>query len=184
MAAARALVDPAKNIPYSTIVTTLARNGVDFGIKISSLGDEWFISKSPTIKTAYFSPHWNDEVATHDMGDSSITETVGLGGQIPIVAVAHEHLLGGDYLSSRKKTDNSYSIAFREHNEWFIPNLNFRGVPVGIDMRKVLNTGIEPSVHTATAHINGGFIGGGESYAPMETFESAMRKFAEEYNVM
>ncbi len=183
MAAGRAIVDPAKNIPYSTIVTTLARNGVDFGIKVSSLGEEWFTAPSPKIKTAFFSSKWDDSVATPDMGDSSITETIGLGGQVTASAVAHEHLLGGDFSTSLEKTRNAYETTYAEHSEWLVPNLDFRGTPLGIDIRKVLSKGIEPTVHTATAHVQGGFIGGGEAYVPMETFELAMRAFAEKYQI-
>ncbi len=183
MAAGRALVDPAKEIPYSTIVTTLARNGVDFGIKVSALGEQWFITPSPKIKTSFFSPKWNDDVATHDMGDSSITETIGLGGQITVCSPAQEYSLNGNYESALQKTMDSYKISAGENNDFAIPNLDFRGGPIGIDIRKVLQTGIQPTVHTATAHIDGGFIGGGEAYAPIEAFEKAMRAFAEKYKI-
>lgn len=109
MAAARAIVDPAKNVPYSTIVTTLARNGVEFGIKVSALGEQWFTAPSPKIKTSFFSPKWDDSVATHDMGDSSITETVGLGGQITVCSPAQEYFLGGNFQTALTKTMESHN---------------------------------------------------------------------------
>jgi len=183
MAAARSIVDPAKNVPYSTIVTTFARNGVDFGIKVSALGETWFTAPSPKVKTSFFSPKWDDSVATPDMGDSSITETVGLGGQITVCSPAQEYSLGGNYQTALARTMESYGNSGGENNNWAIPNLNFRGGPIGVDIRKVLKTGIEPNIHTATAHIKGGFIGGGESYAPMGCFEAAMRSFAEKYGL-
>jgi len=183
MAAARAIVDPAKNVPYSTIVTTLARNGVEFGIKVSALGEQWFTAPSPKIKTSFFSPKWDDSVATHDMGDSSITETVGLGGQITVCSPAQEYFLGGNFQTALTKTMESYNNSYGENSNWAIPNLDFRGAPICLDIRKVLSTGVPPTIHTATAHVDGGFIGGGESYVPLECFEAAMRAFAEKYGL-
>ncbi|MDP2965589.1 MAG: DUF1116 domain-containing protein [Pelolinea sp.] len=183
MAAGRSIVDPAKDIPYSTIVTTFARNGIDFGIKVSALGDKWFTAPSPKIKTSFFSPKWNDEVATHDMGDSSITETIGLGGQITVCSPAQEFFLGGNYESALRKTLDSYKISEGENSDFAIPNLDFRGGPIGVDIRKVVQTRIQPTVHTATAHINGGFIGGGEAYAPILAFDEAMREYAKKYDI-
>ena len=179
MASARSIVDPAKNIPYSTIVTTLARNGVDFGIKVSAMGEDWFIGPAQKIRTVYFSPEWDDSVATPDIGDSSIMEVVGLGGLIHVAAPAHEHLLGGTYADAIRKTEEAYSICVGEHENWRIPSLDLRGVPIGIDIRKVVKTGITPTIDTATPHVDGGFIGSGETNPPIEAFEKALRAFGE-----
>ncbi len=183
MAAARAMIDPAKNIPYSTVVTTFARNGVEFGIKVSALGDKWFTAPSPKIKTVFFSPKWNDDVATPDMGDSAITETVGLGGQITVCSPAQEYFLGGNYESALRNTLETYEISVGENSAWAIPNLDFRGGPAGVDIRKVVQKGIRPTIHTATAHVEGGFIGGGEAKVPMKCFEDAMMEFAQQCDI-
>ncbi len=183
MAAGRAMVEPAKNIPFSTVVTTFARNGIEFGIKVSALGDQWFTAPSPEIKTVFFSPEWSSDVATRDMGDSAITETIGLGGQITVCSPAQEYFLGGSYETASQKTLDMYEISTGENSTWAIPNFNFRGGPLGIDIRKVLQKGILPTIHTATAHVEGGFIGGGETNVPMKCFEDAMMAFARQYEL-
>ncbi len=179
MAAGRSLVEPAKNIPFSTVVTTMARNGVEFGIKVSALGDRWFTGPAQNIRTVYFSTEWTDDDANPDIGDSSIVETVGLGGLIHAAAPAHEFALGGVYTDSLVKTQEAYAFCAGEHDTWVIPSLDFRGVPLGIDIRKVLNTGVTPILDTATVHKHGGKIGIGEARAPQEAFEAALRAFSE-----
>ena len=178
MAAARSMIEPAKNIPFSTVVTTLCRNGVEFGIKVSALGDQWFTGPAGKIKTSFFSSLWNDSVAGKDIGDSAIMEVIGLGGLIHVAAPAHEQVLKGTYESALQKTEEAYLITVGEHKSWQLPTLNFRGVPLGIDIRKVIQTGITPLVDTATPHLEGGFIGSGEARAPMEAFEKALREFS------
>lgn len=181
MASARCMVEPAKNIPYSTVVTTMARNGVEFGIKISALGDEWFTGPAQKIKTVFFSPEWTDADATPDIGDSSIVETVGLGGLIHAASPVEEFAFGGTYADALRKTEDAYAFCVGEHAVWTIPNLDFRGVPLGIDIRKVLQGGVAPILDTATAHREGGKIGIGEARVPMEAFETALRAFAQKY---
>ena len=178
MAAARSMVEPAKNVPYSTVVTTMARNGVEFAIKVSALGDRWFTGPAQQIKTVYFSPEWTDADAIPDIGDSSIVETVGLGGLIHAAAPVEEAAFGGTYADAVRKTEEAYAFCVGEHEAWTIPTLDFRGVPLGIDIRKVLKTGVMPILDTATAHRDGGKIGIGEARAPREAFESALRAFA------
>jgi Protein of unknown function (DUF1116) len=180
MAAARATVEPAKNIPYSSVVTTMARNGVEFGIKVSALGDRWFTGPAQRIQTVFFSPEWTDADATPDIGDSSIVETIGLGGLIHAAAPVAEFGFGGSYADAVRKTEQAYAFCAGEHEAWTIPNLDFRGVPLGIDIRKVLQTGVAPILDTATAHKDGGKIGIGEARAPMEAFESALRAFSKQ----
>jgi hypothetical protein len=183
MAAARSMVEPAKNVPYSTIVTTMARNGVEFGIKVSALGDQWFTGPAQKIKTVYFSPEWTDAVATPDIGDSSIVETVGLGGMIHAASPVEEAAFGGTYADAVRKTEEAYAFCEGEHEAWTIPTLDFRGVPLGIDVRKVLKTGVMPILDTATAHRDGGKIGIGEARAPREAFEAALRAFAKQHEM-
>ncbi len=177
MAAGRSMVEPVKNIPYSTIVTTMARNGVEFGIKVSALGDQWFVGPAQHIHSVYFSPEWKDEDATPDIGDSSIVETIGLGGMIHVAAPGHDYGLGGTYADSLVKTEEAYAFCAGENEAWTLPTLNFRGLPLGIDIRKVLSTGKTPILDTATVHKNGGFIGIGEARAPIQAFEAALRAF-------
>ena len=179
MAAAKSMTDSIKNIPNSSVVTTMARNGVDFGIKVSALGDKWFIGPASKINTVYFSPKWNDDVATPDIGDSSVVEVVGLGGLMHAGSPAQGYALGYTYSDSLRKTEDAYAFCAGEHKSWLIPTLDFRGVPLGIDIRKVVKTGITPILDTATAHVDGGKIGIGEARAPMEAFTAALIAFRE-----
>lgn len=181
MAAARSMVEPAKNIPYSTVVTTMARNGVEFGIKVSALGDQWFVGPAQKINTVFFSPEWSDADATPDIGDSSIVETVGLGGLIHAASPLQEYAFGGRYADALRKTEEAYAFCAGEHTAWTIPNLDSRGAPLGIDIRRVLQTGVMPILDTATVRSEGGKIGIGEARAPMQAFESALRAFARTY---
>ncbi len=182
MAAAKVMADSAKHIPYSTIVTAMARNGVNFGIKVSALGEKWFTGPAQKIKTVYFSPKWNDQIATPDIGDSSIVEVVGLGGLIHAASPAHGYALGFTYSESLRKTMEAYAFCTDEFKAWQIPTLDFRGVPFGIDIRKVISTGRTPTLDTATAHVEGGKIGIGEALAPMEAFETAQLEFNKLYS--
>ena len=183
MATAKSILEPAKGVDYSTIVTTMSRNGIEFGIKISSLGDKWFKGPAGKIETVFFSPDMKDEDALPDIGDSSIIETIGLGGMIHAAAPAQELLYGGTFDDALSKTHASYSIATSEHDTWRIPSLDLRGTPLGIDIRKVLKTGFTPIIDTATAHKNGGKLGVGEARAPIEAFELALKAFAKQYNL-
>ena len=178
MAAARSIVEPSKNIPFSTILTTIARNGVEIGIKVSSMGDEWFIGEAQKIESVFFSPEWSEDDAAPDIGDSSIVETVGLGGLIAAASPAQEFALGGNSSSAKKRTEEAYSFCAGEHTSWTIPDLDFRGAPLGIDVRKVISTGFTPTMDTATAHKEGGKIGIGISRVPIEVFEKALRAFS------
>ena len=177
MAAGRSLVEPAKNIPYSTVVTTMARNGVEFGIKVSALGDQWFTGPAQQIRSVYFSSEISGKDATPDIGDSSIVETVGLGGLIHAASPFLDYALGDRFSDALAKTNEAYGFCVGEHDAWTIPALDFRGLPFGIDIRKVLNNGITPILDTATVHKNGGFIGVGEARAPIQAFEEAVRAF-------
>lgn len=183
MAAAKSLLDTAKGVEYSTIVTAIARNGVELGIKVSALGDEWFTGPAGRIKTTFFSPDWTDDDAVPDLGDSSIVEGVGLGGMIHAASPAQEQLMGGSFDDAMEKTEHAYAITAGEHEAWRIPTLDFRGVPLGIDIRKVLEIGRPPLLDTATAHKEGGKIGVGEALAPMEAFERALRAYGSKYRL-
>ena len=180
MAAARSMVEPAKGVPYSSVVTTMARNGVEFGIKISALKERWFTGRAQTIKTVFFSSQWTDAVAAPDIGDSSIVETIGLGGMIHACSPAQEYAFGGMYADALTKTQDAYAMCVTEHEAWTIPNLDFRGLPLGIDIRKVIDLGVTPILDTATAHVEGGMIGIGEARAPLEAFEQALKAFGQE----
>ena len=181
MAAAKATIEPAKRIPYSTIVTTLSRNGVEFGIKVSALGERWFTAPANKVKGLYFSSDWVDGDAVLDIGDSAIMETVGLGGHVQAAAPSLQQFVGGSFARAVELTHEMRQITTAVNQDYQIPNLDFEGAPVGIDLRKVVHTGITPIIDTAIAHQRGGVIGAGQVRAPLGCFSGALAAFDEAY---
>lgn len=182
MAAAKASADPASGIERSTIVTAMARNGTEFGIRVSGLGDEWFTAPAPRIEGLYF-PGFREEDAGLDMGDSAITETVGWGGFVLGGAPGILNLIGGTPEQAMRYSAEMREIAVAGHTVYRIPAFGFEGAPVGIDIRKVVRTGTTPIIDTAIAHKDPGhpMIGAGLVRAPMECFEKALGAFASRY---
>ena len=183
MAAGKALLDPAHGIENCSLVTAMSRNGTDFGIRVSGLGDQWFTAPSPYVNGSYF-PGYSEKDANRDIGDSSIMETLGLGAFSMIGAPAIVQLVGGTVASARQTTLTSYEITVDEHDGFSIPALDFRGCPLGIDIRKVVETGIEPEIDTGIAHKEPGIgqIGAGLTVAPMACFTQALEAFAKVRN--
>lgn len=181
MAAAKATADAAKGVEYSTLVTTLSRNGVDFGIKVSGLGEQWFVAPANKVDGLYFSSEWSDADAVPDMGDSAIMETVGLGGHVQAAAPALQQFVNGSFARGVALTREMGQITAGAMGDYQIPNLDFAGAPVGIDIRKVVQTGITPIIDTAIAHKKGGVIGAGQTRAPLDCFAAALRAFGERY---
>jgi Protein of unknown function (DUF1116) len=162
----------------------MARNGTDFGIRVSGLNEQWFTAPAQIPKGLYF-PGYGDKDANPDIGDSTITETAGIGGFAMAAAPAIVTFVSGSPDDALKATMEMYEITFGEHKYFTIPQLNFRGTPTGIDLRKVVETGITPRVNTGIAHKNAGVgqIGAGLVRPPMEIFEQALVAFAEKYNI-
>ena len=179
MAAAKAMLDPAHGIEDCTIVTVMARNGTEFGIRVSGLGDQWFTAPSPIVEGLYF-PGYSEKDANPDIGDSSIMETYGAGAFAMVAAPAIVQLVGGTPQSARKTTLDMYEITAAEHAALAIPTLNFRGSPLGIDIRTVVETMVEPVIDTGIAHKEPGIgqIGAGLTVAPMACFVKALEAFA------
>ncbi|MFT4247863.1 MAG: DUF1116 domain-containing protein [Pseudomonas sp.] len=177
MAAAKAATDAAKHVPGSTLVTTMARNGVDFGIKLSGLGERWFTAPANPVEGLYFSSEWSDADAVPDMGDSAIMETYGLGGHVQAAAPALQQFVGGDFARGLRICEEMRRITQAENRDYQIPNLDFGGAPTGIDAAAVVRTGITPVIDTAIAHRAGGVIGAGQTRAPLDCFASAMASF-------
>jgi hypothetical protein len=179
MAAVKATLDAAHGIPGSTLVTALARNGTDFGIRVSGTGPAWFTAPAPRVKGLYF-PGYGPEDANPDLGDSAITETAGLGAFALASAPTIVQFVGGTARLAVETTELMYEITVGEHSAFKIPALDFRGTPVGIDIRKVVETGITPAIDTGIAHREPGVgqIGAGLSWAPLECFTEALDALA------
>ncbi len=182
MAACKAMADAAHGVEGSTIVTAMARNGADFGIRVSGLGERWFTAPCEQPDGLYF-PGYSLADANPDIGDSTITETAGIGGFAMAAAPAIVTFVSGKPSDAIDTTLEMYEINFGEHRYFTIPALDFRGTPTGIDLRKVVETGITPRVNTGIAHKEAGVgqIGAGLVRPPMEIFEEALVAFAEKY---
>ncbi len=184
MAACKAMADAAHGIEGSTVVTAMARNGTDFGIRVSGLGDQWFTDLAQTPDGLYFSG-FSAADANPDIGDSTITETAGIGAFAMAAAPAIVSFVSGTPKDALNATLEMYEIAVAEHPSFTIPPLDFRGTPVGIDIRKVVELGLTPRVNTGIAHKDAGVgqVGAGLVRPPIGIFEQALVAFAERYDV-
>jgi len=180
MPAGKAMLEPAEGIPGSTIVTVMARNGTDFGMRLSSMPERWFTASAGIVQGLYF-PQYTEKDANPDIGDSTITETAGYGGMAMAAAPAIVQFVGGTPQMALQNTLEMYEITFAEHQNLTIPALNFRGTPLGIDVRKVMETGILPRINTGIAHKDPGvgMVGAGILRAPEKCFQDAFKAIQE-----
>ncbi|MEC7537275.1 MAG: DUF1116 domain-containing protein [Pseudomonadota bacterium] len=180
MVLGKAIMDPVSDIEGSSVVTAMSRNGTDFGIRVSGTGDEWFTAPVEMPEGLYF-PGFTADDANPDMGDSTIVETIGLGGFAMAAAPAVAGFVGAGAASEAALTTHAMSeITMTENPEWTIPSLDYQGVPTGIDIRRVVETGIVPTINTGIAHREPGVgqVGAGVVKAPMACFEQALRALA------
>jgi hypothetical protein len=182
MAAAKATADPARGVEASSVVTAMARNGTEFGIQVSGLEGEWFTAPSPRVNGLLL-PGWKDQDAGLDMGDSAITETVGWGGFTIGGAPGILSFTGGTAAQALAFSRDMRAITVGMSPDYLMPALDFEGTAVGIDIRKVVQTGIQPVIDTAIAHKEAGhgIIGGGIVRPPLECFTKALKRFGEKY---
>jgi hypothetical protein len=180
MACGKATADAASGIEHSTIVTTIARNGTEMGVRVSGTGGRWFTAPSAEIRALFRPGHYRED-ANRDLGDSTITETIGLGGFIMAGAPAIGHFAGINAEDALRATLAMYDITWAESTNYRIPALGYRGSPVGIDCCKVVSTGIVPIANTGIAHREPGIgvIGGGIVRLPMGPFANALEALAE-----
>jgi hypothetical protein len=176
MACCKATMDAAHGIPMSTLVTAMARNGVESGIRVSGLGDHWFTAPAPAIEGLLFPPY-RPEDANPDLGDSTITETCGIGAFAMAAAPAMVKLVGGTVSEAVELTREMSEITLSLNPAYTIPALDFLGTPTGIDIRKVVDTGIHPKLNTGIAHrqMGHGIVGAGMSSIPLASFTTALQ---------
>ena len=180
MAACKVAMAAAHGVSFSSLVTTMARNGTEFGIRLSGLGDRWFRGPAQTPQGLYFAGHSADD-ASLDMGDSAITETAGIGGFAMAAAPAIVQFVGGAPADAIAHSQRMYEITIGESEAYTLPILNFRGTPTGVDARLVVQTGILPQINTGIASKRAGVgqIGAGLVTPPMECFTGAVTALAE-----
>jgi len=184
MAACKAMADAGHGIEGSTIMTTMARNGTDLGIRVSGLGDQWFTGPVGQPDGLYF-PGYTADDASGDIGDSTITETAGIGAFAMAAAPAIVTFISGTPQDALNATLEMYEITTAEHTAFTIPALDFRGTPTGVDIRKVVEFGITPRINTGIAHKEAGVgqVGAGLVRPPMNVFEDALVAFAVKYGL-
>ena len=184
MAAGKSIADPARDIPFSTGVTAMARNGTEFGIQVSGLEGEWFTAPAPEVK-GLFLPGYSEGDEGRDIGDSAITETVGWGGFVLGGAPGILNFVGGAPDEALAYSRQMRQITIGQSPDYLIPALGFEGTAVGIDIRKVVKTGVLPIIDTAMAHKEPGhpIIGAGLVRPPLECFKKALAKFAAKHGI-
>jgi hypothetical protein len=185
MAMGKVLADPARGIAGSSVVTAMSRNGTDFGIRVSGTGDRWFTAPVEMPVGIYF-PGFGERDANPDMGDSAIVETVGLGGFAMAAAPAVVGYVGAGRASEAAAFTRAMAeITVGANPAWTIPAMDFAGVPTGIDIRLVVETGLAPTINTGIAHREPGIgqVGAGIVKAPLKCFEDALTGFAETMGV-
>lgn len=185
MPAMKLAADAGDGIPGSSVVTAMARNGVEVGIRISGLPGRWFTAPAPMVKGLYF-PGKTEADANPDLGDSAIMETGGLGGCAMLAAPAIVRFIGAENVEmARETTERMYKVTLAENDRYQIPILDFRGVPACIDAARVVETGITPTLNTAIASnkAGAGMVGAGMSSLPIEPFEAALKALADDLDI-
>ncbi len=181
MAASKVMMDAAANVPFSSMVTVMARNGVEFGIRLSGTGNQWFTAKANPVEGLFF-PGYGVEDAAADLGDSAITETAGLGGFAMASSPAIVKFVGGTPSDATEHSRRMQAITLGGNPAFTLPALNFAPTAAGIDARKVVDRNILPVINTGIAHKQAGIgqIGAGITTAPMPCFVDAIRALAEQ----
>jgi hypothetical protein len=180
MAMGKAITDPMRGIAHSTLVTAMCRNGTDFGVRVAGTGDAWFTAPVEMPQGLYF-PGYSEADANPDIGDSAILETIGLGAFAMAASPAVVGFVGGGGVADALDyTRNMAEICVGTNAKWPIPMLDFAGVPAGIDVRRVVETGIAPAINTGIAHRQAGIgqVGAGIARAPLGCFDAALRALA------
>jgi hypothetical protein len=183
MVAGKATMDPVRDIAGSTVVTAMSRNGTNFGIRVSGLGDQWFEAPVNQPEGLYF-PGYTEADANPDIGDSAIVETFGIGGMAMATAPAVTQFIGAASVDEAiNYTREMGEITVGKSPHYLLPAMNFEGTPTAIDIRKVIETGVLPVINTGIAHKKPGVgqVGAGIVHPPMACFEQALVTFGEKY---
>ena len=182
MAASKAAADAARDVEASSVVTAMAFSCREFAIRVSGLGDAWFRCELPSVDAKLFAGHTEDEIEFMG-GESIINETAGLGGFAQAAAFPLQDFQGGSPEEMVANTVAMYDITVAEHPTYRIPALSFRGTPTGIDVMRVVATGVRPVMDIGVAGRDGGQIGAGLMTAPSACFEAAAKAYAERYRL-
>ena len=185
MAYCKAAMDAGAQIKAGSIVTAMTRNGQNFGIRVSGLGDRWFTAPVNTPQGLFFTG-FSQADANPDIGDSAITETFGVGGAAMLAAPGVTRFVGAGGIDAATEVTEEMSEIYLEHNMLLqIPTWDFQGACIGLDIRRVVETGITPLINTGIAHKEPGIgqIGAGTVRPPLACFEKALEALAEEMGI-
>lgn len=185
MAYGKCVMDAAARVPGGTIVTAMARNGRDFGIRVSGTGDRWFTAPVNTPVGLFFTGYSQDQ-ANPDIGDSAITECLGVGGAAMIAAPGVTRFVGaGGFAEALAVSEEMREIYLDSNPALQIPTWDFQGACLGLDVRRVVETGVTPVINTGIAHREPGIgqIGAGTVRPPLGCFEQALEALAEQLGV-
>ena len=179
MAACKSMLDAAHGVPHSSMVTAMARNGVNFGIRVSGTGDRWFQRPANPVDGLFFPGYGIDDAAA-DLGDSAITETAGLGGFAMAASPAIVQFVGGTPADATRHSRRMRTITLGTNGQFTLPATNFGATAAGIDVRAVADTGVLPVINTGIAHKQAGVgqIGAGVTTAPLGCFTQAISALA------
>ncbi|HEX2355400.1 MAG TPA: DUF1116 domain-containing protein [Micromonosporaceae bacterium] len=179
MAAAKALTLHAERIAGASIVTTMARNGTTYGVRLAG-DDRWFLADSPPVESALFYADYVPADGAPDIGDSAVLELVGLGGAATAGSPAVAAFLGGSMADAAAATEDMRRICVAESTRFKLPTMEFRGTPIGVDVRRVVEAGLTPRVNTGILHATAGLgqIGAGVATAPPHAFREALLALA------
>ena len=180
MAAGKVIADAAHAIEASSVVTAMAFNCCNFAIRVSGLGDRWILGPHADVEAQLFNDHTEDEI-TWMGGESTIAETVGLGGFAQAAAFPLQKYQGGSPEAMVERNLELYEITLGENTDFHIPSLAYRGTPTAIDVFKVVETGITPAMDIGVAGRDGGQIGAGVVRAPMACFVDAKKAYKDRY---
>ncbi|MDF2152986.1 DUF1116 domain-containing protein [Vibrio sp. CAU 1672] len=181
MAFCKCAMDAGATVQAGSVVTAMTRNGKDFGIRVSGLGDQWFTAPVNTPEGLYFTGY-SQEQANTDIGDSAITETYGIGGAAMVAAPGVTRFVGVGGVDVALEVSEEMAEIYLEHNSVLqIPSWNFQGACLGLDIRNIVETGITPIINTGIAHKDAGIgqIGAGTVRAPLACFEKALEQLAQ-----
>jgi hypothetical protein len=179
MAGAKSLTLSAESVRGSTMITTMARNGTTFGVKVAG-SQEWHICDAPPVADALYYSGYTEVDAALDIGDSAVLELVGLGGAAAAASPAVAGFLGGSMADAARATEEMREICLGTSSRFKLPPLDFSGSPLGVDVRRVVETGIRPKVTTGILHVSSGAgqIGAGVATAPVEGFRDVLLRLA------
>ena len=183
MASAMCALEGVRYIPYSTVVTAMEGNGVTYGIKVSGCGNQWFTAPSPRLEGEVLASDVKPDDILPWIGDSCMLEAVGLGGTAAAAAPAVLRTQGLSWMDGIERSRNAEEITLARHASYLIPALDYQGSPLGIDIRKVLRTGLEPVIHGGMISKSGKRLGAGVAHVPMGCFEAAILGYGERYGL-